>query len=58
MNKPLRFILAVAVIVLSVSLLVWGFWPTERVTRTQPITPAEMTLPTPQSFLPDLWVVS
>jgi len=37
---------------LSILLLVWGFAPARHETRVQPISPAELQLPTPETFLP------
>lgn len=56
--KPLRLSLAIILLTVSLALLIWGFWPAKRETRVQPISPSEMTLPTPQSFILDLWPVS
>jgi hypothetical protein len=55
--KALRLSLAIILLTVSLSLLIWGFWPAQRETRVQPILPSEMTLPTPQSVIPDLWPV-
>jgi hypothetical protein len=54
MNKRLRLFLAVIILAVSVSLLVWGYLPNARETRIQPISPSEMQLPTPASLLPTL----
>jgi hypothetical protein len=56
--KSLRLSLAIILFTVSLSFLIWGFWPAQRETRVQPILPSEMTLPTPQSFILDLWPVS
>ncbi len=48
--KRLRLFLAIIILAVSIALLVWGFWPVQRETRVQPISPSEMTLPTPQSY--------
>ena len=42
--------LAFLVLILSLTLLVWGLWPEQRVRRIQPIQPTQMQLPTPASF--------
>lgn len=47
----MRILLGLLIIVLSLALLIWGFMPLERVTRTQPISPADLQLPTPSSLL-------
>ncbi|MBI5842161.1 MAG: hypothetical protein HZB19_18905 [Chloroflexi bacterium] len=48
--KKIRLALAIIIFTVSLSLLIWGFWPAERETRVQPISPSEMQLPTPQSL--------
>ena len=50
MARKLRLILAVVVLILSLSLLTWGLWPTLVETRIQDVTPDQMKLPTPASF--------
>lgn len=50
MTRRLRIVLGIAILMISVMLLVWGFWPVRRETRVQPIPPAELQLPTPASF--------
>ncbi|MCJ7435009.1 MAG: hypothetical protein MUO77_16120 [Anaerolineales bacterium] len=56
--KTLRLSIALILLTVSLALLIWGFWPAKRETRIQPISPIEMTLPTPQSFIPDFGPVS
>lgn len=51
MNRKQRILLGLLILALSLALLIWGFMPLERVTRTQPISPADMQLPTPSSLL-------
>ena len=51
MNRRMRILLGLLILVLSLALLIWGFMPLERVTRTQPISPADLQLPTPSSLL-------
>jgi hypothetical protein len=51
-TKRVRIILGVSILIISIALLVWGLSPPRREIRTQPITPAEMQLPTPESLLP------
>jgi hypothetical protein len=55
MSRKIRIVLGVLIFVLSISLLIWGFAPARRETRTQNISPAEMQLPTPVSLLADPW---
>ncbi|MCK7480703.1 MAG: hypothetical protein HGA79_01635 [Anaerolineales bacterium] len=50
MNRRLRIILGVLILALSIALLVWGFMPLDRITRTQPILPSDLQLPTPTSL--------
>jgi hypothetical protein len=57
-NRKQRILLGLLILALSLALLIWGFMPLERVTRTQPISPADMQLPTPSSLLTPLTAVS
>ena len=54
--RQVRIILGIIIVVISIALLVWGFFPARRETRTQPISPSELQLPTPASLYlsPDL----
>jgi hypothetical protein len=47
MNKKLRLFLAIIILTISISLLVWGYWPNARETRIQTISSSEMQLPVP-----------
>lgn len=58
MKFNLRLAVAVLVLAVSLTLLIWGFWPSERETRILPVNPSEMTLPTPTTFLLDREPVS
>lgn len=49
--RKLRIILGIVLLVLSVAVLAWGFWPNAHVRRTLTVPPSEMTLPTPSSFV-------
>ncbi len=53
--RQIRIIIGVILLILSLALLLWGFLPSRREIRTQPISPTELQLPTPASFwiLPD-----
>ncbi|MEP0804813.1 MAG: hypothetical protein HRF47_04955 [Chloroflexota bacterium] len=51
MNRKLRILIGILILALSLALLIWGFMPLERVTRTQPISPLDLQLPTPSSLL-------
>ena len=52
--RKLRLALAVVLLLGSLALLAWGFWPAARERHTLPVLPTEMTLPTPSSFVPQL----
>lgn len=56
MSRRFRIILGVLILAISLALLFWGFAPSRREIRTQPIAPSELQLPTPESFLPSLEV--
>ena len=58
MNRRIRIILAFVILAVSVSLLIWGYTPNPRETRTQPILPTEMQLPAPSSLQPDLMLAA
>ncbi|MBC7878857.1 MAG: hypothetical protein H7Y59_16925 [Anaerolineales bacterium] len=45
MNKKVRLFLAIIILSVSISLLIWGYMPNKHETRVQPIAPAEMQLP-------------
>lgn len=51
MSKPLRYTLALVILAGSLFLLVWAFWPGERIVRRQFLQPTEMQLPTPGGSL-------
>ena len=48
--KYMRLFLTVFLLTVSISLLLWSFWPSRHETRIQEISPQEMQLPTPSSF--------
>jgi len=48
-----RILLGVIILILSIVLLIWGFRPARHEIRSQPISPTELQLPTPVSFLFD-----
>ena len=54
--RRLRIVLGIIILILSLSLLIWGLLPLRREVRTQPVSPTDLQLPTPTSFLidPDL----
>ena len=45
MSRRIRIFLGGVLLAISISLLIWGFAPTRREIRTQPIAPNEMQLP-------------
>jgi len=51
-TKRFRVVLGIGILIISITLLVWGLSPPRREIRTQPISPAELQLPTPESLLP------
>lgn len=51
--RRLRIVLGIIILILSLSLLIWGLLPLRREVRTQPISPTDLQLPTPTSFLMD-----
>jgi len=54
MSRKLRVVIAILILTISISLLIWGFAPARRETRIQNISPSEMQLPTPISFRFDM----
>jgi hypothetical protein len=56
--RRLRIFLGIIILLVSLALLIWGFAPSRREIRTQPISPTDLQLPTPASFRiqPDLFV--
>jgi hypothetical protein len=49
--RRIRIMLGITILLLSIALLIWGLLPPRRETRTQPISPTDLQLPTPVSFL-------
>lgn len=47
MNRRLRIVVGILILALSLTLLIWGLIPLDRVTRTQPISPSDLQIPTP-----------
>jgi len=56
--RRLRIVVGVVIFILSIILLIWGLLPPDRITRTQPISPEDLQLPTPISLQIDLVAVS
>ncbi len=57
MSRRVRIFLGILIFAISISLLIWGLAPMRHETRIQNISPSEMQLPTPASFLPKPEVV-
>jgi hypothetical protein len=51
-RSPLRLVLAVIILAISLAVLAWSFLPGGRVILRQKIQPTEMQLPTPEGYLP------
>lgn len=51
-TRWIRVVLGISILIISITLLIWGLFPPRREIRTQPISPAELQLPTPESLLP------
>lgn len=52
MIRRIRIIIGIMILAVSIAVLMWGFAPTWHEIRTQPISPTELQLPTPESRLP------
>jgi len=52
MSRKIRILLGILILIISISLLIWGYAPSLYETRVQPIGPSELRLPTPETFLP------
>ena len=50
MRRPVRVVLGLMILIISVALLIWGLLPARREIRSQPISPTDLQLPTPASF--------
>jgi len=51
MTRRIRIFIGVIIFFVSVAFLIWSFMPLEHEIRTLPISPSELQLPTPISFL-------
>jgi hypothetical protein len=51
MIRRARIIFGVLILATSITLLVWGYGPLERIRRVQPIHPSKLQLSTPISLL-------
>lgn len=54
MSRRIRILLGIVLLAISISLLIWGFAPTRRETRVQPIAPSDLQLPTPETYRFDM----
>ena len=52
--RRVRILLGVIILILSIVLLIWGFWPARHEIRSQPISPTDLQLPTPATFRFDM----
>ena len=48
--RPIRIVIGIVILALSLALLIWGLMPARREIRSQPISPMELQLPTPVSL--------
>lgn len=52
-----RRLLGILILLVSLILLIWGLWPLAIEVRAVPVSPPDMQLPEPGSWLPGLfWV--
>ena len=56
--RQVRVILGILIVIISLALLVWGLLPARHEVRTQPISPTELQLPTPETSHSDFLVAS
>jgi hypothetical protein len=56
-SPRLRRILGILILLISLALLCWGIWPLEELSRSVPIAPTEMQLPTPVGALNAIWIL-
>lgn len=50
MSRRIRILIGLIILAVSISLLIWGFAPSRKEIRVQPINPSELQLPTPETF--------
>ncbi len=55
MSRQRKF-LALVILLVSLTLLAWGFWPVQHERKVLPIEPLNLTLPTPSSFVPGIYL--
>lgn len=56
--KKLRLVIAIILLAVSISFLIWGYFPNPRTLLERTIPPSEMQLPTPSSLHFDFELVS
>jgi hypothetical protein len=49
--RQVRLSLAIVILLLSITLLAWGFWPVLHQERNLDLSPAEMMVPSPSSLI-------
>jgi hypothetical protein len=49
--RRVRILLGMIILIVSILLLLWGFLPARHEVRSQLISPTDLQLPTPASFL-------
>lgn len=49
-TRKVRRFLGILILVISLAILLWGVWPFEELTRTMPIQPADIQLPTSEGL--------
>ncbi|HTP00674.1 MAG TPA: hypothetical protein VMJ64_04815 [Anaerolineales bacterium] len=50
--RKMRVVAGIVILIASIALLLWGLWPAAHQRHVLTVSPAEMTLPTPSSFVP------
>jgi hypothetical protein len=43
--RRVRLVLALLILAISITLLIWGFWPAVYVQHVLPVSPTQMSLP-------------
>ena len=51
---PVRRLIGILILLVSLCLLVWGLWPLQDAIRTVPVPPQNMSLPDSSSLIPAL----
>jgi hypothetical protein len=53
--KAMRRMVGILILLLSLALLIWAFWPIEQINLTVPIPLQNMQMPTPAGLILALW---